>query len=277
MSAAAGAAAAAGAPQPGAAQPKLVVRDLTLSYRTGAGRHRALTDVDLTLADGEFLALVGPSGCGKSTLLKIAAGLLKHTSGQILVDGQELRGQVPERVGMVFQNDAILPWRTVVQNVEYPLGVHGMSADERRRRAGELLETVGLARFADYYPRQLSGGMRKRVALARTMAYDPELYLMDEPFGPLDAQTRIRIGAEFLRIWEHVGKSVIFVTHDVEEAITLADRVAVMTAGPGRIKCEFTVPFGRPRDFHQIRFEPAFRDLYTAIWDALSNEQPADR
>lgn len=258
----------------GAAGPKLVARDLTLSYRTGAGRHRALTDVDLELADGEFLALVGPSGCGKSTLLKIAAGLLAHTSGQILVDGQELTGQVPERVGMVFQNDAILPWHTVVENVEFPLTVHGATARDRRRRAMELIETVGLAGYGDYYPRQLSGGMRKRVALARTMAYDPELYLMDEPFGPLDAQTRIRIGAEFLRIWEHVGKSVIFVTHDVEEAIALADRVAVMTAGPGRIKAEFDVPFGRPRDFHEIRFEPAFRELYKDIWHALQDEQP---
>ncbi len=259
------------------ARPKLVARNLTVSYRTGAGRHRALTDVDLELADGEFLALVGPSGCGKSTLLKIAAGLLRHTSGQLLVDGQELTGQVPERVGMVFQHDAILPWQTVVENIEFPLTGPGTSAASRRQRATELLETVGLSGFDDYYPRQLSGGMRKRVALARTMAYDPELYLMDEPFGPLDAQTRIRIGAEFLRIWEHVGKSVIFVTHDVEEAIALADRVAVMTAGPGRIKCEFVVPFGRPRDFHEIRFDPAFRQLYKDIWDALQDEQPADR
>ena len=165
----------------------------------------------------------------------------------------------------------------MVENIEFPLTGPGTSAASRRQRATELLETVGLSGFDDYYPRQLSGGMRKRVALARTMAYDPELYLMDEPFGPLDAQTRIRIGAEFLRIWEHVGKSVIFVTHDVEEAIALADRVAVMTAGPGRIKCEFVVPFGRPRDFHEIRFDPAFRQLYKDIWDALQDEQPADR
>lgn len=251
---------------------KLVIRDLQLSYRTAKGRQLALTDVDLSVADGEFLALVGPSGCGKSTLLKIVAGLLRHTSGDVVLDGQPVDGAVPANVGMVFQNDAILPWRTVAENVTFPLQLHGVDQGERDAKASELIEMVGLGGFDGYYPAQLSGGMRKRVALARAFAYNPELYLMDEPFGPLDAQTRIRIGGEFLKIWEHVGKSVIFVTHDVEEAIALSDRIAVMTAGPGSIKVEFEVPFARPRDFHEIRFERGFRELYHQIWEALDAE-----
>lgn len=257
--------------------PKLTITDLQLSYRTKQGRQLALTDVNLELADGEFLALVGPSGCGKSTLLKIVAGLLEHTSGDVVLDGNSLHGEVPEQVGMVFQNDAILPWLTVAENVAFPLQMHGTPEEERDSRAMSLLDLVGLSGFEAYYPSQLSGGMRKRVALARAFAYDPDLYLMDEPFGPLDAQTRVRIGGEFLRMWEQVGKSVIFVTHDVEEAIALADRVAVMTAGPGSIKVQYDIPFERPRDFHEIRFDPVFRDLYSKIWQALDDETQAER
>ncbi|WP_426245003.1 ABC transporter ATP-binding protein [Nocardioides sp. LHG3406-4] len=256
--------------------PKLSIQNLSLSYRTKQTRHLALNGVNLDLAEREFVAIVGPSGCGKSTLLKIIAGLASHTAGDIYLDGENLGEGVPKGVGMVFQNDALLPWRTVRENVRLPLVISGMPKSDHAARVAELLELVGLAGYADYYPRQLSGGMRKRVALARTLAYDPQLYLMDEPFGPLDAQTRIRIGGEFLKIWERVGKSVLFVTHDVEEAIALADRVVVMTAGPGRIKSEHLVPIPRPRDFEEVRFTDEFHQIRQQIWHELQSEPLPD-
>lgn len=259
-----------------AALPKLQFRNVSLSYRTNKVRHRALDGVDLELADREFVAIVGPSGCGKSTLLKIVAGLATHTSGDILLDGKDIGSETPPGVGMVFQNDALLPWRTVHENVRLPLAIKGVPSSAQSARVSELLELVGLAGYASYFPRQLSGGMKKRVALARTMAYDPDLYLMDEPFGPLDAQTRVRIGGEFLKIWEGVGKSVLFVTHDVDEAIAMADRVVVMTAGPGRIKSEHLVPLPRPRDFEEVRFTDTFQKLRQLIWHELQSEPPAD-
>lgn len=257
--------------------PKLRLSSLGLSYPTVQGRKAALHAVDLQLADGEFLALVGPSGCGKSTLLKLVAGLLSPTAGEIDVDGRRAEGgRVPDGVGMVFQNDALLPWRSVVDNIRLPLELQGQDEATQRRRADELIELVGLTGFGDYRPRALSGGMRKRVALARTIAYDPDVYLMDEPFGPLDAQTRVRLGGEFLDIWEQLGKSVIFVTHDVEEAIALSDRVAVMSAGPGTIAAEFDVDLPRPRDFHEVRFTPEFQELHRAVWNALEDQIPAE-
>lgn len=258
------------------ASPKLSIRDLSLSYRTNRVRQLALDGINLDLAEREFVAVVGPSGCGKSTLLKIIAGLETHTAGDIYLDGEHLGDGAPAGVGMVFQNDALLPWRTVSDNVRFPLVIADVRRDEQSERVSELLDLVGLTRFADYFPRQLSGGMRKRVALARTMAYDPHLYLMDEPFGPLDAQTRIRIGGEFLKIWERVGKSVLFVTHDVEEAIALADRVVVMTAGPGRIKSEHHVPLPRPRDFEEVRFTEEFHRIRQEIWHELKSEPLPD-
>ena len=260
-----------------AAAPKLRIRDLSLSYRTNKVRQLALDGIDLDLAEREFVAIVGPSGCGKSTLLKIIAGLATHTAGDIHLDGRDLgQGEVPPNVGMVFQNDALLPWRTVKENVRLPLAITGMPRNEHDDRIAELLELVNLTGYADYYPRQLSGGMRKRVALARTIAYDPSLYLMDEPFGPLDAQTRVRIGGEFLKIWERVGKSVLFVTHDVEEAIAMADRVVVMTAGPGKIKSEHVVPIPRPRDFEEVRFTDEFHHIRQQVWHELQSEPLPD-
>ncbi|MDQ6526502.1 ABC transporter ATP-binding protein [Nocardioides sp. LHD-245] len=256
---------------------KLSVRNLSLSYRTNKVRHLALDGINLDLAEREFVAIVGPSGCGKSTLLKIIAGLADHTAGEIYLDGQNLGdASVPPGVGMVFQNDALLPWRSVKENVRLPLVINGVPASEQRDRVAELLTMVNLDGYADYYPRQLSGGMRKRVALARTLAYDPSLYLMDEPFGPLDAQTRVRIGGEFLKIWERVGKSVLFVTHDVEEAIALADRVVVMTAGPGKIKAEHRVPIPRPRDYEEVRFTDEFHEIRQQIWHELQSEPLPD-
>jgi NitT/TauT family transport system ATP-binding protein len=266
----------AGRAPPGTAPAKVSLSDVSLWYRTGQSEHFALRDVALDLADGEFLSIVGPSGCGKSTLLKLVAGLLEVSAGRVMIDGVPKRPGVPPDVGLVFQNDALLPWRTVLENVRLPLVGTGLSKADQVRRVGELLEVVNLSAFAGFFPGQLSGGMRKRVALARTLAYDPDLFLMDEPFGPLDAQTRIRLGGEFLEIWEGVGKSVMFVTHDVEEAIALSDRVVVMSAAPGTIKAEFRIDLPRPRDFYEVRFEPAFKELHRRIWHSLSEEHGTD-
>ncbi|MCW2859237.1 MAG: transporter ATP-binding protein [Actinoallomurus sp.] len=255
-----------------ATEPKLSLRGVGLGYRTKKGRLTALDGVDLDLAAGEFVALVGPSGCGKSTLLKVVAGLLPATAGTIRLDGETLPGEVPPGIGLVFQSDALLPWKTVEDNIRLPLVIKGLSADRQREKVRELVELVGLGSFEKYYPGRLSGGMRKRVGIARALAYDPDVYLMDEPFGPLDAQMRIKLGGEFLSIWETLGKSVIFVTHDVEEAVAMADRVVVMSRRPGTVKAEFAVGLPRPRHFHEVRFEPEFQELQRAIWDSLADE-----
>jgi NitT/TauT family transport system ATP-binding protein len=249
----------------------IALRDVRIAYgsrgRTTVAVERATFAVD----PGEFVALVGPSGCGKSTLLKAIAGLVPVTSGELIVGGAAVRG-VPERVGMVFQNDALLPWKTVRENVRLPLALRGLARADADAEIRRLLAIVQLEGFESFYPRALSGGMRKRVALARALAYDPATFLMDEPFGPLDALTRMRIGREFLAIWERVGKSVVFVTHDVEEAIALADRVLVMSARPGRIKAEYAIDLPRPRDYEEIRFAPRFHELQREIWHALTGE-----
>ncbi|MEV6899040.1 ABC transporter ATP-binding protein [Amycolatopsis sp. NPDC051372] len=257
---------------PAKSTPKLSLREVGLSYRTSKGRFVALDDVTLDLAPGEFVALVGPSGCGKSTLLKLIAGLLPTTTGEIRLDGAPVPEGVPEGVGLVFQSDALFPWRTVADNIRFPLALKGVSAEEQRAEVRRLVELVGLTSFEQSYPNQLSGGMRKRVGIARALAYDPDVYLMDEPFGPLDAQMRIRLGGEFLSIWENLGKSVVFVTHDVEEAVAMADRVLVMSRGPGTIKEEFRISLDRPRHFQEVRFEPEFQRLQRAIWRSLAEE-----
>lgn len=243
-------------------------RGTQIAYRTRTGRRLAVERADLTVASGEFLALVGPSGCGKSTLLKAAAGLVALTGGQVLVGGAPV-GESTARVGMVFQNDALLPWRSVVDNVRLPLQIDGGRRTGQDQRIAELLDLVGLSDFGDYLPRQLSGGMRKRVALARTLASEPTVFLMDEPFGPLDALTRREISADFLALWERLRTTVVFVTHDVDEALLLADRVAVMSPSPGRIVEEFVNPLDRPRDIRELRFTAEYHHLYDAVSDAL--------
>ncbi|NBD24767.1 ABC transporter ATP-binding protein [Paenibacillus glycinis] len=252
-------------------QPKLSIQDLAVAYQSKGRRTVALEGVNLAVKDGEFVSVVGPSGCGKSTLLKVVAGLLQPAAGAAYIDGEPVNG-VPDQVGMVFQNDALLPWKTVAQNVRLPLAIKGLPDKAQEQEADRLLKMVGLDGFAGFYPKQLSGGMRKRVALARTFAYDPDIYLMDEPFGPLDAQTRVKIGEEFLQMWDAVGKSVLFITHDIEEAIALSDRVIVMSARPGRIKAEFDVRLARPRPFYDIRFDPLFKELQKEIWAQMSDE-----
>ncbi|HTJ25688.1 MAG TPA: ABC transporter ATP-binding protein [Candidatus Limnocylindria bacterium] len=255
--------------------PKLAIDGLRVAYRADGRETLAVDGATLHVADGEFVAIVGPSGCGKSTILKVVAGLIPPSGGDVRVDGKPLDG-VPDGVGMVFQHDALLPWKTVRDNVRLPLALRGLPHAEQNAEVDRLLTLVRLGGFADYFPRALSGGMRKRVALARTLAYNPSLFLMDEPFGPLDAQTRIHIGREFLDIWQRVGKSVVFITHDVEEAIALADRVLVMTARPGRVKAAFAIDLPRPRAFEEVRFTPRFRDLQAEIWHALTGDAPAE-
>lgn len=248
------------------------LQDVTLDYPGGAGGAiRALDGLSLDVRDGEFVSLLGPSGCGKSTILKLVSGLLTPTTGDVLLNGQPLRG-VPAGVGFMFQSDALLPWATVRENVAVALELRDVPRRERRPRAEALVDLVGLHGFADAYPSTLSGGMRKRVALARLLAYEPSLYLMDEPFGALDAQTKIQLGAELLRLWGEFGRTILFVTHDIEEAIGLSDRVVVMTQRPGRIRAEIPIDLPRPRDFYEIRFTDRFRDLHREIWRELAAE-----
>jgi len=251
---------------------RIGLSDVVLEYRApGQVPIRALENVAFDVPDGQFVAILGPSGCGKSTILKLVSGLLMPTSGDVRLDDAPIRG-VPPSVGFMFQADALLPWATVLDNVALALELRGLGKQERRVRARELTGLVGLGGFEDAYPSTLSGGMRKRVSLARVLAYDPAVYLMDEPFGALDAQTKVQLGAELLRLWGGVRKTVLFVTHDIEEAIALSDRVLVMTRRPGRIKADFTIDLPRPRDFYEIRFTPAFQDLHCDIWKELSAE-----
>jgi NitT/TauT family transport system ATP-binding protein len=252
--------------------PKLTIKNLKMRYITKDRSTLAIDNINLTIQDGEFVSIVGPSGCGKSTLLKAVSGLLEPESGEILLDGRVVQ-DVPSSVGFVFQNDALLPWKTIEDNVRLPLEIKGLSLNNQVAEVTRLLEMVGLKGFEKYYPQQLSGGMKKRVALARSFAYDPDLYLMDEPFGPLDAQTRVKIGDAFLKIWEKVGKSVLFVTHDIEEAIVLSDRVIVMSKRPGKIKAEFTVNIDRPRPYYDVRFDAHFKELQKEIWNQIAEEE----
>ena len=231
----------------------------------------AVQGIDLAIAEGEFVAVVGPSGCGKSTLLNMIAGLDSATEGRITVGGEAVRGTVRNDIGYLFQKDALLPWKTIQANVELPLVFRRVRGDHGKI-AREWLGRVGLAGFERNFPHQLSGGMRKRVALAATFVYGPRILLMDEPFSALDVQTRNLMENELLELWQQNRKTVLFVTHDLEEAIALADRVVVLTANPGRIKTEFRIDLGRPRNVNEIRFENEFRVLHERIWEALREE-----
>jgi NitT/TauT family transport system ATP-binding protein len=232
----------------------------------------ALSEISFSVAPGEFVAIVGPSGCGKSTLLKAIAGLVPLTSGTVAF------GSGPQtRVGFVFQTDALLPWRTASGNIELALRLSGASSSTAHKRARALLAHVGLEHAAGMFPGQLSGGMRKRVAIARALAYNPAIFLMDESFSALDAQTRIHVGNFFLSLLAESRQTVVFVTHDIEEAIALADRVIVMSRGPGRIECEISVPLPHPRDYHASRFVAGFDGLQRRVWNALPSSQELEQ
>jgi NitT/TauT family transport system ATP-binding protein len=250
---------------------KIAITNLSHRFTIDGREVLALDDVSLDVAEGEFVAIVGPSGCGKSTLLNVVSGLFPPTSGRATVDGASVAGLNP-RIGYMFARDALLPWRTMLANVEFGLEVRGMAASERQDRAHELLRVVGLEGFEASYPSQLSQGMRQRVAIARTLAVDPDILLMDEPFGALDAQTKLVLEDEFLRIWERRRTTVVFVTHDLFEAIAMADRVVVFTARPGRIKSVVAIDLPRPRSVTSGRFGPRFQELYDRLWEDLRYE-----
>jgi NitT/TauT family transport system ATP-binding protein len=231
----------------------------------------ALDAIDLDIAQGEFVSLVGPSGSGKTTLLDLLAGLSSPTSGEILVDGKQISGPGLDRA-VVFQQYALFPWRTAQANVEFGLETLGISRRDRRERALEFLGLVGLAGFGDRYPHELSGGMKQRVAIARSLAYDPDILLMDEPFAALDAQTREQLQDELLRIWSATGKTIVFITHGIEEAVYLGQRVAVLSSRPGRLKALIDVDLGDRAVEDDLRSSPAFVQYRHQLWTLLHDE-----
>ena len=235
-------------------------------------RYTAVRDVELTVAAGEFVSVVGPTGCGKSTLLNMAAGLLSPSTGTVQVFGAPLSG-LNKRAGYMFQAESLMPWRSALANVRAGLEFRGMAQAEADAHANDWLRRVGLGGFGDRYPHQMSGGMRKRTALAQVLALDPDIILMDEPFSALDIQTRQLMENELLQLWQEKRKAVLFITHDLDEAIAMSDRVVVMSAGPGsRPIGDFRVDLERPRDVAEVRVTPRFIELHKAIWDVLRDE-----
>ncbi len=257
-----------------AGQVAVALDDATVAFGLGGGRgvYTAVEKAQLAVADGEFVAIVGPTGCGKSTLLNVAAGLLRLASGEVRVFGRPLAGLNGD-AGYLFQADALFPWKTAIDNVAIGLEVPGTPRAEALKRAQDWLASVGLGAFANRYPHMLSGGQRKRVGLAQVLIRDPKILLMDEPFGPLDAQTRQIMGNLLLDLWSRNRKAVLFVTHDLEEAIALADRVVIMSAGPSaHIIGNWRVPIERPRDISEVRLQREFHELHREIWSVLRGE-----
>jgi len=256
------------------AQPTAIaLEDATVAFRVAGDRvYTAVEQARLSVADGEFVAIVGPTGCGKSTLLNVAAGLLKPASGSVKIFNRSLT-DLNREAGYLFQADSLFPWKTAIDNVAIGLEIQGAPRELALERAQRWLTAVGLGAFGNRYPHMLSGGQRKRVGLAQVLIRDPKILLMDEPFGPLDAQTRQIMGNLLLELWNADRKAVLFVTHDLEEAIALADRVVIMSAGPSaRIIGDWRVPLPRPRDIAEIRMEEAFHELHREIWSVLKDE-----
>jgi NitT/TauT family transport system ATP-binding protein len=266
-----GAEAAMSAQQATAPEVMISIRRVGHVFRTKGRRVQALLETDLQVDDREFLTIVGPSGCGKSTLMNLIVGLFPASSGEILYRGKRHAG-VNRAIGYVTQADNLYPWRTLRKNIEFPLELRGVPARQRRERSEHLIHRVGLAGFEDSYPHELSGGMRQRANIIRTLAYEPEVILMDEPFGPLDAQTRLILQNQLLELWQEERKTIIFITHDLSEAVALADRVVVMSARPGRIKTIAPVPIPRPRDLFEIHTDERFRETYRTLWASLEEE-----
>ena len=254
--------------------PRILLDNVSISYATPRGRLPVVDRVSLAVDRAEFVVLVGPSGCGKSTILRAIAGLNAAEGGVISVDGKKVDGP-PEHIGFMFQRDTLLPWLTVRGNIEVGLELAGVPSGQRATRIADLLTLLRLSEFHDAYPAQLSGGMRHRVSLGRMLAYQPAVMLMDEPFGALDFQTKAVMGRELLRIWETERRSILFVTHDIEEAVALADRVLVFSPRPARIVAEHRIDLARPRNLRQLRTNPAFTTYTSAIWEALGDGDPA--
>jgi sulfonate transport system ATP-binding protein len=258
---------------PGAGtEPIIKVEHVTKTFNQSrrAASVLALDTVNLTISRGELIGLVGPSGCGKSTLLHLIAGLDFIDSGAILIDGRAVRG--PQTLGYVFQQDTLLPWRSVLHNAEFALEIRGMEKDARRRKVTAWLEQLGLAPFSHHHPHQLSGGMRKRLQLATILAADPHILLMDEPFAALDAQTRTLIEDDCVRLFNETNMTVIFVTHDLPEAIAMCSRVIIMSARPGRIKSDYSIDLPQGLPTTERRLHPNFQPLYARIWEDLREE-----
>jgi NitT/TauT family transport system ATP-binding protein len=252
---------------------RIDVRGLSKSFQLADTAIEAVRDVSFSVRRGEFVALLGPSGSGKSTILNMIATLLKPTSGQILIDGAPvIPGKATPDVGYIFQRDTLFPWRTVAGNIGYGLQLAGVSPAEQKERISACVTQAGLKGFEDAYPSALSGGMRQRAALMRTLVVEPQVLLMDEPFGALDTHTKIDMHDVLLRIWEREQQTVLFVTHDLGEALTLADRIILFSARPGRIKDMFEVDFARPRDAVKVRETPRYAELFQHIWHSLGEE-----
>jgi len=258
--------------QQGTVEPLIRLSNVTKRFATAKGGvYTAIEGVDLTVAPGEFCTLVGPTGCGKSTTLGLISGLTRPSEGTVEVAGRTVDGITPG-TGYVFQSDAVFPWKTVLENVASGPRYQGRSTREAREMAREWIARVGLTGFEDRHPHQLSGGMRKRVALAASLINQPSILLMDEPFSALDVQTRVLMENELLTLWSQTSAAVVFVTHDLEEAIALADRVFVLTCGPASVKSEYPIELPRPRDVSEIRFLPEFVAYYESIWNDLREE-----
>jgi NitT/TauT family transport system ATP-binding protein len=250
--------------------PRILLDNVSVSYETPRGRLRVVDRVSLAVDKAEFLVLVGPSGSGKSTILRAIAGLNAVENGTITVDGKTVDGP-PEHIGFMFQKDTLLPWQTVRENIEVGLALAGVPPALWKQRITDLLALLRLSEFRDAHPAQLSGGMRHRVSLGRMLAYQPAVMLMDEPFGALDFQTKAVMGRELLRIWEAERRSILFVTHDIEEAVALADRVLVFSPRPARIVAEHRIDLPRPRNLRALRGSPDFSAYTRAIWEALGD------
>ena len=252
--------------------PAISLRAATKRFATRSGTpFTAITDVTLDVAAGEFVTIVGPTGCGKSTTLSLVSGLEPASAGTVEVHGQPVTG-IPEGIGYMFQTDAVLPWKNVLDNVALGLRYHKVAKGEAHAKALDWINRVGLGGFEDRYPHQLSGGMRKRVAMAQSLIGEPSILLLDEPFGALDVQTREHMQDELLDLWSGTGAAVVFITHDLTEAISLADRVVVMTAGPGTVKEAVPIDLPRPRKVEEIRLTPEFTEIYRNVWDSLREE-----
>jgi NitT/TauT family transport system ATP-binding protein len=245
-----------------------VVKTFRAAGRNGAGEVKALAEVSFSVRDNEFVSIIGPNSCSKTTLLKMIDGLIPYDSGEILIDGKQVTAPGPDRA-VVFQSFALLPWRTVLANVEFSLELRHLPKQERTRTARDYLKRVGLSDFENHYPHELSGGMQQRAGLARALAVNPEILLMDEPFGAVDAQTRQLLQEELLELWQRERKTVVFVTHSMDEAVYLSDRVVVMTPRPGKVAEVLDVPLPRPRAAEEVRRDPKFVDLTNYIWDTL--------
>ncbi|QWW72374.1 ABC transporter ATP-binding protein [Rhizobium sp. WYJ-E13] len=249
----------------------LEIRNVAKSFRGVNGSKKTiLSEISATIEDGEFVSIIGPSGCGKSTLFNIIGGMLSDYDGDVIVDGKKIRGPHPD-IGTVFQEESTFPWRTALKNIELPLELRGVGASERRRRAERLLDLVGLSGFENHHPAELSGGMRQRVSIARTLAFQPRIMLMDEPFGALDEQTRLLLGDKILEIWRDIQQTTLLITHNITEAVQMSDRVIVMSHRPGQVKRIVTIDLPRPRSSASMG-DKAFGDYVSLIWQDLKEE-----